>query len=67
MKIILNNREEEFAGSSMTIRQLLDEKQFAFRMLVIKVNGVLIKKEEYATATIKDGDTVIVLHLMSGG
>ena len=36
-------------------------------MLVIRINGTLVKKDMYATATIKDGDDVMVLHLVSGG
>jgi len=36
-------------------------------MLVIKINGKLIKKGEYETAMVKDGDDVMVLHLISGG
>jgi sulfur carrier protein len=67
MKIILNNREETFPADSFTIVDLLEAKKFSFRMLVIKINGQLIKKGEYETARIKDGDDVMVLHLISGG
>jgi len=67
MKIILNNREELFGSDHFTINELLHIKKFTFKMLVIKVNGQLIKKTEYDTAMVKDGDDVMVLHLISGG
>ena len=67
MKIILNNSEEQFANHQMTIAELLLAKKFSFRMLVIKINGQLIKKGEYETALVQDGDNVMVLHLISGG
>lgn len=67
MKIILNNREETFSESVLTIEQLLAIKHFTFKMLVVKVNGDLVKKTDYATTTIADGDRVMVLHLISGG
>jgi sulfur carrier protein len=67
MKIILNNKEEEFAGDQLTITELLKVKNFTFKMLVIKVNGHLVKKSEHNTAIVKDGDDVMVLHLISGG
>lgn len=67
MKIKLNNRQEEFDKESMTIRELLDEKNFTFRMLVIKINSKLVKKEHYDTSLVRDGDDVSVLHLISGG
>lgn len=67
MKIILNNTPEEFDQAIMTVNELLKAKTFTFKMLVIKINGSLVKKDEYATATIKDNDDVMVLHLVSGG
>lgn len=67
MNIILNNREESFENNLMTIDDLLKEKNFTFKMLVIKINGKLIKKEFYKTALIKENDDVMVLHLVSGG
>ena len=67
MKIILNNTEEQFTAQEMTIAELLTAKNFTFRMLVIKINGQLVKKGEYETAKLKDGDNVMVLHLISGG
>ena len=51
----------------MTVNELLRVKNFTFKMLVIKINGILIKKTEYETARINDGDEVHVLHLISGG
>lgn len=67
MKIILNNNNEELNGIEMTVQRLLDEKKFTFKMLIIKVNGKIIKKDEYKNTIIKDGDKVDVIHLISGG
>jgi thiamine biosynthesis protein ThiS len=67
MKIILNNKEEVFDGEKLTINDLLRLKNYTFKMLVIKVNNQLVKKSEYNQATVKDGDDVMILHLISGG
>ena len=67
MQITLNNRQEEFDKNTMTVRELLDKKKFTFKMLVVKINKKLVKKEDYDSAIIKDGDDVSVLHLISGG
>lgn len=67
MKIILNNNPEEFSADAMTVRQLLDERKFSFKLLIIKINGILVKKDTYEVTFIKDGDQVDVIHLMSGG
>ncbi|NLN96378.1 MAG: sulfur carrier protein ThiS [Bacteroidales bacterium] len=67
MKITLNHQLEEFDAEILTINELLKIKNFTFKMLVIKINGKIIRKHEYDTATVKDGDDVIVLHLITGG
>ncbi len=67
MKIILNNTEEHFEGDTLTIVEILKLKNFVFKMLVIKVNNVLVKKNEYENTLVKDGDDLMILHLVSGG
>ncbi|MCJ7579503.1 MAG: MoaD/ThiS family protein [Candidatus Aminicenantes bacterium] len=36
-------------------------------MIVVKVNGELVKKENYNTKTIPEGADVQVIHLIAGG
>jgi thiamine biosynthesis protein ThiS len=67
MKIILNNREEEFAEKTISITRMIELKKFSFRMRIIKINGSLIPKEKYDTTIIREGDNVQMLYLMSGG
>lgn len=67
MKIILNNNPEEIEASELTINELLMLKKFTFKMLVVKINGKVVRKHEYDSATVKDGDDVTVLHLITGG
>ena len=67
MKIILNNNPEEIPEENITVSALLKLKNFTFKMLIVKLNGTLVKKTEYGTATIHNGDDVMVLHLISGG
>ncbi|MBE0661663.1 MAG: sulfur carrier protein ThiS [Bacteroidales bacterium] len=67
MKIVLNNTSEDFDSDKLTVSELLKIKNFTFKMLVIKINGKVIRKHEYEAAYIKDGDQVTVLHLITGG
>ncbi len=67
MKIMLNNRKEEFDAASITVNEMLLLKKFSFRMRIIKVNGKLIPKNKYETTFINDGDDVQMIYLMSGG
>ena len=67
MQITLNNRPESIDQNQITISELLNIKNYTFKMLVIKVNGKLVKKDSYDSFKIKDEDNVTVLHLVSGG
>jgi len=67
MKILLNNRQEEFSKEPISVNELLILKKFSFKMRIIKINGALISKEAYDSTFIHDGDDVQMLYLMSGG
>lgn len=67
MNITLNNRLEVFDNNNLTISDILKLKNFTFKMLVIKVNGKLIKKTDYSITKIVDRDDVQILHMISGG
>ena len=67
MTITLNNRTESFDETKMTVEELIEKKNFTFKMLVTKINGKLVKKEDRNKTMIHDGDNVTVLHLVSGG
>ncbi len=67
MKILLNNREEEFNRDAMSVNEMLLLKKFSFKMRIIKINGILVSRENYDTTFIYDGDNVQMLYLMSGG
>jgi len=67
MKIILNNRTEEFDGQSMTVAEMIRMKKYSFRLRIIKINGILIPAEKYEMTYISDGDIVQMHYLMSGG
>jgi sulfur carrier protein len=67
MEIILNNTRETVQEENITVADLIRIRNFTFKLLVTKVNGQLVKKEDRDKVYIKDGDDVMVLHLISGG
>lgn len=67
MEIILNNEKEIFQEENITVADLIRIKNFTFKLLVTKVNGQLVKKDERDKVIIHEGDDVMVLHLISGG
>jgi len=67
MKIVLNNREEEFERDVMTVSDMITLKNFSFKLKIIKINGKLILRDNYDSTVINDGDNVQMFYLMSGG
>ena len=67
MRITLNNRKEIFEAEQLTVDELIKLKNFTFKLLVTKINGKLVKKDERKNAIINDGDNVAVIHMISGG
>lgn len=64
--ITVNGNTVEW-NEGMTVRDVLTVMNYTFRMLVIKVNGTVVKKENWDTHVVPEGADVSVIHLMSGG
>lgn len=67
MHIELNNNPDQLPGDSLTIRDILLIKKFTFPNLVVKINGQLVRKPQYDSAEVHEGDIVEIIHLISGG
>lgn len=64
--IRLNNKDYPWQ-EGMTVRSLLDEKQFTFRHIIVRINGVYVPEDQYPQTAIQDQDQVLVIHLIAGG
>lgn len=51
----------------VNLTELLDKHEFRREMIAVEINGVIIKKENYSTTPINDGDVIEVVHFMGGG
>ncbi|MDD3685720.1 MAG: sulfur carrier protein ThiS [Bacteroidales bacterium] len=67
MKITLNNRPEEFECDTMTVSEIMELKKFTFSKIIVRVNDIFVEKEDYPNTLVKDGDIVMILHLLAGG
>jgi sulfur carrier protein len=65
--IQVNNRHEVEWEDGLTVTALLERLNYTFPHVIVKVNGELVRKEEYDTRAIPDGADVRVIHLIAGG
>jgi len=51
----------------MTVRDVLTVRKYAFPLLIVRIDGILVPRDSYDSAPVPDGAVVDVVHLMSGG
>ena len=67
MKILIYGNSEEVSGA-LTIRELLAEKKVADPdMVTVEFNGNILRRADFASAKVKEGDAVEFLYFMGGG
>jgi sulfur carrier protein len=67
MKIILNNRTEVFDKNNMSISEIMEIKNFSYQKIIVKLNNIIIEKEDFKNTIVKEGDNLQILHLLAGG
>ncbi len=68
MTITLNNKEKVLEGySEISVSELFKIMNFSFPMIIVKINGQIVKKPDYKKTLIYEGDNVSAFHLISGG
>ena len=64
--IQVNNHKIEWK-KKINITNILEIMNYTFKMIVVKVNGKIVKKNEYDTFFVDENSDVKVIHLISGG
>ncbi len=65
--MILVNGKEVGYEDGMTVKRLLEKLNYTFPMIIVRVNGKLVSKEEWETFVIPPGAKVQALHQIAGG
>jgi sulfur carrier protein len=66
-QITINNRDKLEWEEGLTLQDVLKKMNYTFTRLVIKLNGRLIKKEEYGDTIVPQGADLKIIHMISGG
>jgi thiamine biosynthesis protein ThiS len=64
--ITLNGEPHELSGP-VTITELLSGLGIDPRRVAIELNLVVVKRDAYATSTVRDGDQVEIVNFVGGG
>jgi len=66
MKIHINGEEKEVADG-LNVAGLLDELQIRPGRVVIELNRTIISHEAQESTSLKEGDTLEIVHFVGGG
>lgn len=66
MNITLN-RETVEIPQQPTVRQLVDERGLPHKSVVVAINDDVLRRDEWTTRTIREGDSVEIIHAVAGG
>ena len=64
--IIVNGKNIDFVENE-TVSDLLKRMKYVFPNVVVKINGELVKRTDFANTIIPDKSKVSVIHMISGG
>lgn len=51
----------------MTLDVILKKLNYTYKMLIVKVNGELVQKNQYDSYIVPEGADLKIIHLISGG
>ena len=66
MKIRLNGEDAE-AEEGTTLPALIESLSLAPERIAVELNGEVMRRADWPTVTLKDGDRVEVVHFVGGG
>jgi sulfur carrier protein len=66
MKIVVNGKELDVA-KNIKVDELLKELKIEDKVMAVAINMEIVKKDNWQTHPIKEGDKVELLHFVGGG
>lgn len=65
--MILNNEEYKNYKQGMTVEDVIEYKDFNRNLIIVKINGNLVNKNDYNKRKLKQDDKVEIHYLLAGG
>ena len=65
--MITVNGENHGIRGGETVLELLEAQGYRLEIIAVEYNGVILKKDEYGTTVLQDGDKLEVVSFVGGG
>lgn len=67
MNITLNREPVELPQEEPTVQRLMEERGLPHRSVVVAVNDEVLRRDEWPTRKVREGDSVEIIHAVAGG
>ena len=67
VQIQINGEQREFAQSSIVLSELIEQLSLAPQRVAIELNKEIIRKDDWAKTTIRNGDRIEIVQFVGGG
>jgi len=67
VQIQINGEQREFAQSTMALSELIEQLSLAPQRIAIEVNRQIIRRVDWESTDINDGDRVEIVQFVGGG
>lgn len=67
MKLTINGETRELDRSALTVLALLETLGVADMRVAVEVNGTIVRRAKWETASIAEGDAIEVVQFVGGG
>jgi len=64
--IEVNGKSIDFVDNE-TVKELLKRMKYTFPNVVVKINGELVKRNDFSNTVVPNDSKVSVIHMISGG
>jgi sulfur carrier protein len=61
------NGKSRAVPANLTVKGLLETLSLRPELVVVELNGDILKREAYGSAQVREGDTLEVVHFVGGG
>ncbi|HEX5702827.1 MAG TPA: sulfur carrier protein ThiS [Pyrinomonadaceae bacterium] len=67
MRIQINGEPREFPQDSRSLNELIDTLALPPQRIAVEVNKTIVRRSDWPTTTVKDGDQIEIVHFVGGG
>jgi thiamine biosynthesis protein ThiS len=65
--LYINGQSREIPSEVDTVQRLLDHLNIGKKILIVQHNEEILKRENYASAPLREGDRIEIVHFVGGG